>query len=80
MQKPVILTVDDDPEVLRAVERDLKKHYEDRFRVMRAESGEAALDLLRRLRQRNDAVALLLVDHRMPHMNGVEMLEEAIKL
>ncbi|HTW68024.1 MAG TPA: FAD-dependent oxidoreductase [Bryobacteraceae bacterium] len=80
MQKPVILTVDDDPEVLRAIERDLKRRYEDRYRVLRAESGRAAMDLLRRLRQRNDAVALLLVDHRMPEMNGVEMLEEAIKL
>jgi thioredoxin reductase (NADPH) len=80
MQKPVILTVDDDAEVLRAVERDLKKRYEDRYRVLRADSGPAALDLLRRLQQRNDAVALLLVDHRMPQMNGVEMLQEAIKL
>src|ERR1700723_446577 len=80
MQKPVILTVDDDPEVLRAVERDLKKHYEEHYRVLRAESGRAALDLLRRLKQRNDAVALLLVDHRMPEMNGVELLQEAIKL
>src|ERR1700733_3160182 len=80
MQKPVILTVDDDPEVLRAIERDLKKHYEERYRVLRADSGRAALDLLHRLQQRNDAVALLLVDHRMPEMNGVEMLQEAIKL
>src|ERR1700744_4648221 len=80
MQKPVILTVDDDPEVLRAIERDLKKHYDDRYRVLRADSGHVALDLLRRLKQRNDAVALLLVDHRMPEMNGVEMLQEAIKL
>lgn len=80
MQKPVILTVDDDPEVLRAIERDLKKRYDERYRVLRADSGRTALDLLRRLQQRNDAVALLLVDHRMPEMNGVEMLEEAIKL
>jgi thioredoxin reductase (NADPH) len=80
MQKPVILTVDDDLEVLHAIERDLKKHYEDQYRVLRAESSRTALDLLRRLKQRNDAVALLLVDHRMPEMNGVEFLQEAIKL
>ena len=67
MQKPVILTVDDDPEVLRAIERDLKKHYEDRYRVLRADSGRAALDLLRRLQQRNNAVALLLVARVAPH-------------
>src|SRR5882724_5437238 len=80
MQKPVILTVDDDLDVLRAIERDLKRHYEERYRVLRAESGKAALDLLHRLQQRNDAVALMVVDHRMPQMNGVEMLQEAIKL
>src|ERR1043166_6838685 len=80
MRKPVILTVDDDPDVLRAIERDLKKHYEDRYRILRADSGRAALDLLRRVQLRNDPVALLLVDHRMPEMNGVETLQEAIKL
>jgi thioredoxin reductase (NADPH) len=80
MQKPVILTVDDDPDVLRAIERDLKSHYEERYRVLRADSGKAALELLGRLQLRNDAVALFLVDHRMPQMNGVEMLQEAIKL
>src|SRR5712691_2645102 len=80
MKKPVILTVDDDLDVLRAIERDLKKHYEDRYRVLRADSGRAALDLLGRLQRRNDAVALLVVDHRMPQMNGVETLQEAIKI
>jgi thioredoxin reductase (NADPH) len=80
MAKPVILTVDDDADVLRAIERDLRQHYSDRYRILRAESGIAALDLLRRLKQRNDSVALLLVDHRMPEMNGVETLLEAMKL
>ena len=80
MAKPVILTVDDDPDVLRAIERDLRQHYTDRYRVLRAESGIAALDLLRWLQQRNDAIALLLIDHRMPEMNGVETLVQAMKL
>src|SRR5580704_4558756 len=80
MAKPVILTVDDDADVLRAIERDLHQRYRDRYRVLRAESGVAALDLLRRLKQRNDAVALLLIDHRMPEMNGVETLLEAMKV
>jgi thioredoxin reductase (NADPH) len=80
MAKPAILTVDDDPDVLRAIERDLRQRYSDRYRILRADSGMAALDLLRRLQQRNDSVALLLVDHRMPEMNGVETLVEAIKL
>src|SRR5215470_10666550 len=80
MRNPVILTVDDDPDVLHAIERDLKRRYEERYRVLRADSGPAALDLLRRLQQRNEAVALLLVDHRMPQMNGVETLLEAMKI
>jgi thioredoxin reductase (NADPH) len=80
MAKPVILTVDDDADVLRAIERDLRQYYSHRYRILRAESGIAALDLLRRLKQRNDSVALLLVDHRMPEMNGVETLLEAMKL
>lgn len=80
MGKPVILAVDDDPQVLYAIERDLKKRYNERFRVLRAGSGRGALDLLRRLEQRNEVVALLLVDHRMPQMTGVETLQEAMKL
>ncbi len=80
MPKPVLLTVDDDTDVLRAIERDLRKHYAEKYRVMRAESGEAALDLLRQLEERNEAVALLLADHRMPKMNGIEFLVEAIKI
>ena len=80
MAKPVLLTVDDDADVLRSVERDLRRQYAQRYRILSAGSGASALDLLRRLQHRNDPVALLLVDHRMPQMNGLEMLQEAIKL
>lgn len=75
--KPVLLTVDDDFNVLRAVERDLRKRYADRYRVMRADSGKAALDLIRQLQLRNETIALFLSDQRMPGMTGVEFLEEA---
>jgi thioredoxin reductase (NADPH) len=78
--KPVLLTVDDDPEVLRAIERDLRRQYGEDYRVLRADSGRAALALLEQLRQRGDAVALLLVDQRMPEMTGVEFLERAMAL
>lgn len=77
MAKPVLLTVDDDAEVLRAVERDLRREYGSRFRVLGANSGESALDALRQLKLRNDPVALLLVDQRMPRMSGVEFIEQA---
>jgi thioredoxin reductase (NADPH) len=77
MAKPILLTVDDDAEVLRAVERDLRREYGGRFRVMRANSGESALDTLRQLKLRNDPVALMLVDQRMPRMSGVEFIEQA---
>ena len=80
MAKPVLLTVDDDAEVLRAVERDLRRHYADRYRVLRAESGATALEALRGLKKRNDAVSLFLVDQRMPHMTGVEFISQAMDL
>jgi thioredoxin reductase (NADPH) len=80
MPKPVLLTVDDDPEVLRAVERDLRKKYADRYRVVRADSGASAEQSLQTLRTRNEAVALLLVDQRMPEMSGVEFLNKAIAI
>ncbi|MGB9258523.1 MAG: FAD-dependent oxidoreductase, partial [Candidatus Korobacteraceae bacterium] len=73
-------TVDDDPNVLRAIERDLRSRYGDRYRVLRANSGDAGLDLLRELKVRNDAVALLLADQRMPAMDGIGFLAEAKKL
>ena len=79
MVKPVILAVDDDPQVLRAVERDLRRRYAREYRVLRADSGESALDTLGKLKLRGDPVALFLVDQRMPKMTGVEFLEEAIE-
>jgi thioredoxin reductase (NADPH) len=80
MAKPILFAVDDDPEVLRAVERDLRRQYGETFRVLRASSGPSALEALEGLKRRNDAVALFLVDQRMPQMTGVEFLEKAIPL
>lgn len=78
--KPAIITVDDDPEVLQAVARDLRREYGNRFRVLRADSGTTALDVLKQLELRNEPVALFLVDQRMPKMSGVEFLEQAMEL
>src|SRR5690606_37980642 len=80
MAKPVVLTLDDDPEVLRAIARDLRQAYGDRFRIVRSDSGQRALDALRQLKLANEPVALLLVDQRMPEMTGVEFLEQAVDL
>src|SRR6266478_4824992 len=80
MAKPVIWTVDDDPDVLRAVERDLRRQYGDRYKVISADSGASALAAVKQLKLRNEPVALFLVDQRMPHMSGVEFLESAIPL
>jgi thioredoxin reductase (NADPH) len=80
MAKPVIWTVDDDPDVLRAVERDLRRHYGDRYKVISADSGLSALESTKQLKLRNEPVALFLVDQRMPRMSGVEFLEKAIEL
>ena len=78
--KPAILAVDDDLPVLRAVERDLRTQYGETYRVIGAGSGGEALEVVRELTQRGDAVALFLVDQRMPVMTGTEMLAEAIPL
>ena len=80
MGKPAILAVDDDPEVLAAVERDLRKKYAEGYRVLRAPSGATALDALRGLKKRNDPVALLLVDQRMPEITGVEFLGQSMEI
>ncbi|WP_369134117.1 FAD-dependent oxidoreductase [Modestobacter sp. I12A-02662] len=78
--RPVLLTVDDDRAVSRAVARDLRRRYGDRYRVVRAESGPDALTVLRELTARGESTALLLADHRMPGMTGVEFLEQAMDL
>src|ERR1700691_4081996 len=78
MAKPVIWTVDDDADVLRAVERDLRRQYGDRYKIISADSGESALDGVKQLKLRSESVALFLVDQRMPRMSGVEFLEKAI--
>ena len=80
MARPVILTVDDDTDDLRSIERDLRQRYGKEYRVLSADSGMSGLHLLRRLQQRNDPVGLMLIDHRMPQMNGIETLTEAKKL
>jgi thioredoxin reductase (NADPH) len=80
MTKPVIMTVDDDREVLQAVSRDLKQQYGDRFRIVRADSGAAAIEATQKLKLRNEPVALFLVDQRMPQMSGVEFLEQALAI
>jgi thioredoxin reductase (NADPH) len=80
MTNPTLLTVDDDAPVLRAIERDLKRHYSEQYRVMRADSGMAALDLLQKLKERDDPVALFLVDQRMPQMDGIGFLTQAMTL
>ena len=64
--KPIIMTIDDEEQVRNAVERDLARHYRRHYRIMKASSGAEGLDTLRRLKQRNDTVALFLVDQRMP--------------
>lgn len=79
MPKPVIFTIDDDSSVLNSVERDLRAHYGQDYRILPIDSGKAALDYLKKMQQRNETVALFLVDQRMPEMSGVEFLEEAIQ-
>jgi len=80
MPKPILLSVDDDSDVLRAIERDLRSQYGGEYRVIGSDSPEKALDILKQLKVRNDSVALLLADQRMPHMNGVEFLQEGMQI
>src|SRR5207247_9181938 len=78
--KPVLLTVDDDVSVSQALTRDLRRQYARRFRVVRAQSGQEALEMLRELRLADEEIAVLLADHRMPGMTGIEFLEHSVEL
>ena len=78
--KPVILSVDDDPDVLNAIERDLRQHFRSDYRIVKVGSGSEGLDIVRQLKQRGASIALFLVDERMPHMTGTQFLMEAITL
>ncbi len=78
--KPIILTVDDDPQVLQSISRDVRHGFGENFRVIRAESGDRALEVLRQLKLADASVALLLVDQRMPGLSGTEFLIEAKRL
>jgi thioredoxin reductase (NADPH) len=80
MAKPILLSVDDDTDVLRAIERDLRSKYGAEYRVIGSDSPEGALTLLKQLKVRNDSVALVLADQRMPHMDGVAFLQEAMQI
>ena len=78
MPNPVILTVDDDAQVRNAIERDLRKHFRPAYRILKTASGAEGLEMVHRLKQRNDQVALFLVDQRMPEMEGTEFLARAM--
>jgi len=78
--RPAILTVDDDPGVSRAVARDLRRQYGERYRIVRAESASAGLDALRQMKLRGDVVAVILADYRMPELSGIEFLEQAMDI
>ncbi|HVW42661.1 MAG TPA: FAD-dependent oxidoreductase [Amycolatopsis sp.] len=80
MSLPILMTVDDDPSVSRSVARDLRRRYGQDYRVIRAGSGRDALDALREIKLRGDAVAAILADYRMPQMDGIAFLEQAMDL
>jgi thioredoxin reductase (NADPH) len=80
MSKPIILSIDDEIQVLNAIVRDLQGRFGSKYRIMKATSGAEALDTLRQLKLRNSPVALLLADQRMPEMEGTEFLTQAVEL
>jgi thioredoxin reductase (NADPH) len=79
LAKPVILILDDEQQVLNAVERDLRQHYRGDYRIVKSASGKEALQTVQQLKMRNIPLALFLVDQRMPEMTGIEFLTQALK-
>jgi len=79
MAVPAILILDDEPQVLNAVERDLRQHYRSDYRIVKSNDGDEALDAVQKLKERNTQIALFLVDQRMPNMSGTEFLDRARK-
>src|SRR5262245_48768693 len=79
MAKPIIITVDDEPEVLNMINRDLRRYFGKDYRIIKASSGQEALDAIKELKARNESVALFISDQRMPHIEGTEFLAHAIK-
>ena len=80
MSKPIILAVDDEIQVSNAIERDLKNQYGKDYRILKTNSGAEAMDVVHRLKQRNEQVALFVSDQRMPGMEGTELLEQALEI
>lgn len=80
MKQPIIIAVDDDAQVLRALTRDLRSQYRKEYKVMSTDSAKEALDALKDLKQKNETVALFVSDQRMPEMLGVDYLTEAKKI
>ena len=80
MNKPIIFSIDDDPQVLRAISRDLKSHYNSDYKIISTSSANEALEALTEMKNSGDAIALFLVDQRMPEMEGVDFLQKAIKI
>src|ERR671920_110073 len=77
MKLPIILVIDDDPQVLRAIERDLRSKYRKDYRILSASSGNEALQTVQELKLRNEEIALFLSDQRMPGLQGVDFLQQA---
>jgi thioredoxin reductase (NADPH) len=79
-RKSIIFTIDDEPQVLNAVERDLRSKYSKKYRIMKSSSSKEALNTVKELKKRSEIVSLFLVDQRMPEIEGTEFLTEATKL